>query len=88
MEASSARWLRTTWPAGRRTMVQEWRAALRRWLHDDARGRAPRARPCAAAIFRGGGRRRRPPLRRRSGDVVTAGLITSRVWFGPVPGSP
>ncbi|KZV23033.1 Zinc finger, RING/FYVE/PHD-type domain containing protein [Dorcoceras hygrometricum] len=33
-------------------------------------------------------RRRRPPLRRVSGDVVTAGLISSRVWFGPVPGSP
>ncbi|KZV06973.1 topoisomerase II [Dorcoceras hygrometricum] len=25
---------------------------------------------------------------RRSGEVVTAGLISSRVWFGPVPGSP
>ncbi|KZT76291.1 F-box/LRR-repeat protein 3 [Dorcoceras hygrometricum] len=33
-------------------------------------------------------RRRRPPLRRVSGDVVTAGLISSRVWFGPIPGSP
>ncbi|KZT76928.1 hypothetical protein F511_46046 [Dorcoceras hygrometricum] len=30
----------------------------------------------------------RPPLRRCSADVVTAGLISSRVWFGPVPGSP
>ncbi|KZT75245.1 hypothetical protein F511_47730 [Dorcoceras hygrometricum] len=30
----------------------------------------------------------RPPLRRVSDDVVTAGLISSRVWFGPVPGSP
>ncbi|KZT75475.1 hypothetical protein F511_47499 [Dorcoceras hygrometricum] len=29
-----------------------------------------------------------PPAGRRSGDVVTAGLILSRVWFGPVPGSP
>ncbi|KZV06876.1 DNA-directed RNA polymerase 2, chloroplastic/mitochondrial [Dorcoceras hygrometricum] len=29
-----------------------------------------------------------PPLRRVSGDVVTAGLNSSRVWFGPVPGSP
>ncbi|KZV06829.1 PAC motif-containing family protein [Dorcoceras hygrometricum] len=28
-----------------------------------------------------------PPLWRVSGDVVTAGLISSRVWFGPVPGS-
>ncbi|KZT76810.1 hypothetical protein F511_46166 [Dorcoceras hygrometricum] len=33
-------------------------------------------------------RRRRPPLRRVSGDVVTAGLISSRFWFGPVPGIP
>ncbi|KZT76146.1 hypothetical protein F511_46829 [Dorcoceras hygrometricum] len=30
----------------------------------------------------------RPPLRRGSGDIVTAGLNSSRVWFGPVPGSP
>ncbi|KZV40594.1 hypothetical protein F511_09351 [Dorcoceras hygrometricum] len=30
----------------------------------------------------------RPPLRRVSGDIVTVGLISSRVWFGPVPGSP
>ncbi|KZT75956.1 hypothetical protein F511_47019 [Dorcoceras hygrometricum] len=30
----------------------------------------------------------RSPLRRVSGDVVTAGLNSSRVWFGPVPGSP
>ncbi|KZV07076.1 hypothetical protein F511_45441 [Dorcoceras hygrometricum] len=29
-----------------------------------------------------------PPAGRRSGDVATAGLISSRVWFGPVPGSP
>ncbi|KZT76155.1 hypothetical protein F511_46820 [Dorcoceras hygrometricum] len=33
-------------------------------------------------------RRRRPPLRRVSGDVVTAGLISSRFWFGLVSGSP
>ncbi|KZT75982.1 valyl-tRNA synthetase [Dorcoceras hygrometricum] len=34
-------------------------------------------------------RHHRPaPLRRVSDDVVTAGLISSRVWFGPVPGSP
>ncbi|KZV28985.1 hypothetical protein F511_44194 [Dorcoceras hygrometricum] len=30
----------------------------------------------------------RSPAGRRSGDVVTAGLNSSRVWFGPVPGSP
>ncbi|KZT75510.1 hypothetical protein F511_47465 [Dorcoceras hygrometricum] len=29
-----------------------------------------------------------PPAGRRSRDVVTAGLISSRFWFGPVPGSP
>ncbi|KZT75323.1 hypothetical protein F511_47653 [Dorcoceras hygrometricum] len=29
-----------------------------------------------------------PPAGCRSGDVVTAGLNSSRVWFGPVPGSP
>ncbi|KZT76923.1 hypothetical protein F511_46053 [Dorcoceras hygrometricum] len=38
--------------------------------------------------FRGGGAADRPPLRRVSGNVVTAGLNSSRVWFGPVPGSP
>ncbi|KZV42577.1 hypothetical protein F511_35704 [Dorcoceras hygrometricum] len=30
----------------------------------------------------------RPPAGCRSGDVVTAGMISSRVWIGPVPGSP
>ncbi|KZV36823.1 hypothetical protein F511_03547 [Dorcoceras hygrometricum] len=47
-----------------------------------------RVRPCGARDFVGGGAAGRPPLRRVSGDVVTAGLISSRVWFGPVPGSP
>ncbi|KZT75839.1 hypothetical protein F511_47136 [Dorcoceras hygrometricum] len=28
------------------------------------------------------------PLRRISGNVVTAGLNSFRVYFGPVPGSP
>ncbi|KZV13752.1 hypothetical protein F511_45082 [Dorcoceras hygrometricum] len=55
------------------------------------------ARPCvalgatsrgAAVQFSCGAAAGRPPLRRVSGDVVTAGLIYSRVWFGPVPGSP
>ncbi|KZV06816.1 hypothetical protein F511_45702 [Dorcoceras hygrometricum] len=49
------------------------------------------ARPCARMRARdfvvGGAAASRPPLRRRSGDVVTAGLNSSRVWFGPVPGS-
>ncbi|KZT76175.1 phosphatidylinositol 4-phosphate 5-kinase 6-like [Dorcoceras hygrometricum] len=48
-----------------------------------ARPRA-RVRSCGALDFSW----RRPPLRRRSGDVVTAGLNSSRVLFGPVPGSP
>ncbi|KZV15580.1 hypothetical protein F511_39657 [Dorcoceras hygrometricum] len=30
----------------------------------------------------------RSPLRRVSGDIVTAGPNSFRVWFGPVPGSP
>ncbi|KZT75525.1 hypothetical protein F511_47450 [Dorcoceras hygrometricum] len=41
--------------------------------------------------FLGGGRRPAVApamLRRVSGDVVTAGLNSFRVWFGPVPGSP
>ncbi|KZT75320.1 hypothetical protein F511_47656 [Dorcoceras hygrometricum] len=56
-------------------------------VRDDARNRAP---PLRRARFCSG---RRPaaapaPLRRVSDDVVTAGPILSRVWFGPVPGSP
>ncbi|KZT75736.1 hypothetical protein F511_47238 [Dorcoceras hygrometricum] len=42
----------------------------------------------ACSFLRGGAAAGRPPLRRVSGDVVTAGLNSSRVWFGPVPGSP
>ncbi|KZV54287.1 hypothetical protein F511_22839 [Dorcoceras hygrometricum] len=45
-----------------------------------------RVRPCGACDFVAAAGR--PPLRRVSGDVVTAGLVSSRVWFGPVPGSP
>ncbi|KZV13517.1 hypothetical protein F511_45320 [Dorcoceras hygrometricum] len=43
---------------------------------------------CAALNFVAVAAAGRPPLRRISGDVVTAGLSSSRVWFGPVPGSP
>ncbi|KZV13693.1 hypothetical protein F511_45143 [Dorcoceras hygrometricum] len=43
---------------------------------------------CRAMFLHGGGAAGRPPLRRCSDDVVTAGLISSRVWFGPVPGNP
>ncbi|KZV13566.1 hypothetical protein F511_45271 [Dorcoceras hygrometricum] len=50
---------------------------------------AARCARCAPPRFRGGGAAAgRPPLRRDSGDVVTAGLNSSRFWFGPVPGSP
>ncbi|KZV53718.1 hypothetical protein F511_26014 [Dorcoceras hygrometricum] len=45
-------------------------------------------RDCAALVARENFGWWRPPLRRVSGDVVTAGLISSRVWFGPVPDSP
>ncbi|KZT76586.1 hypothetical protein F511_46388 [Dorcoceras hygrometricum] len=69
-----------------------WRELLR---HDRRTLRAGRAtlraavRGVLARDFVGGGAAvGRPPLRRISGDVVTAGLISSRVWFGPVPGSP
>ncbi|KZV06634.1 MATE efflux family protein isoform 1 [Dorcoceras hygrometricum] len=54
-------------------------AAVRRSMAHDARD-------CAAIVALNS--RWRPPAGRRSGDVVTAGLISSRVWFGPVPGSP
>ncbi|KZT76344.1 hypothetical protein F511_46629 [Dorcoceras hygrometricum] len=48
-------------------------------------GRATlRAASCAAVRFFVW----RPPAGRRSGDVVTAGLNSFRVWFGPVLGSP
>ncbi|KZV06899.1 hypothetical protein F511_45618 [Dorcoceras hygrometricum] len=49
------------------------------------------ARPralCAAHKFSLVAAAGRPPLRRVSGDVVATGLISSRVWFGPVPSSP
>ncbi|KZV24196.1 hypothetical protein F511_09140 [Dorcoceras hygrometricum] len=56
--------------------------------HDGARWpRDARLRRACRAQNRGGGAGR-PPLRRVSGDIVTACLISSRVWFGPVPGSP
>ncbi|KZT76285.1 Cyclin-like F-box domain containing protein [Dorcoceras hygrometricum] len=61
-----------------------------RWSRRCA-AQCPAMRDCAALVARknrGGCAAGRPPLRRCSGDVVTAGLISSRVWFGPVPGSP
>ncbi|KZV07168.1 hypothetical protein F511_45350 [Dorcoceras hygrometricum] len=52
---------------------------------DDARGLAHLLRRVKFFVAAAAGR---PPLRRCSYDLVTAGLILSRVWFGPVPGSP
>ncbi|KZT75558.1 hypothetical protein F511_47417 [Dorcoceras hygrometricum] len=63
-----------------------------RLLRDDVRlaTRLPRWRAPLRRAQNSSWRRRRlrPPLRRVSGDVVTAGLNSSRVWFGPVPASP
>ncbi|KZT76653.1 hypothetical protein F511_46324 [Dorcoceras hygrometricum] len=56
--------------------------------HDNAGRATLRATSCAAVRFFRVAAAGRPPLRRCSGDVVTAGLILSRVLFGPVPGSP
>ncbi|KZT76608.1 hypothetical protein F511_46365 [Dorcoceras hygrometricum] len=53
---------------------REPRAALRRTIFLGGGGRRPASAPAM--------------LLRISGDVVTAGLISFRVWFGPVPGSP
>ncbi|KZV43245.1 hypothetical protein F511_09831 [Dorcoceras hygrometricum] len=57
--------------------------------HDGTRWpRDARLRRACRAQNHGGAVAGPPPLRRVSGDVVTAGLFSSRVWFGPVPGSP
>ncbi|KZT75832.1 hypothetical protein F511_47145 [Dorcoceras hygrometricum] len=70
------------------SIVRRWPRMARdvgsRW----ARGRDVMLGGCRREFFLWWRRRRRPPLRRVSGDVVTAGPISSRVWFGPVPGSP
>ncbi|KZT76176.1 metal tolerance protein 2 [Dorcoceras hygrometricum] len=58
-------------------VVRRWRAIV-----------AGRARRCAARFFLMAAAAGRSPLRRCSDDIVTAGVISSRVWFGPVPGSP
>ncbi|KZV06803.1 hypothetical protein F511_45714 [Dorcoceras hygrometricum] len=69
------------WPAGRGANRC---AMIDARTHDVAAERALRR----TRIFRW----RRPPAGRRSGefsgDVVTVGLNSFRVWFGPVPGSP
>ncbi|KZT76496.1 hypothetical protein F511_46479 [Dorcoceras hygrometricum] len=77
----SCYWLRKMLHHGRE--VAGLNGARCRWSAAFCHGRK---RPCGAREFRvavAG----RPPHRRCSGDVVTAGLISSRVWFGPVPDS-
>ncbi|KZV13646.1 hypothetical protein F511_45190 [Dorcoceras hygrometricum] len=66
-------------------LIARWHDWTRDWPRDDARGRAWLLHRHAFFVVAAADR---PPLRRVSGDVVTAGLISSRVWFGPVPGSP
>ncbi|KZV44855.1 hypothetical protein F511_17032 [Dorcoceras hygrometricum] len=78
IHAASCAWLLH---AGRQTS-----SGVAPLLRDDAHGRARHL--CRARFFVGGAAVGRPPLRRSSGDIVTAGLNSSRVWFGPVPGSP
>ncbi|KZT76791.1 hypothetical protein F511_46184 [Dorcoceras hygrometricum] len=56
-----------------------WSTIDARWTRDAVRCRAKKFEVAAVG---------RPPLRRVSDDVLTAGLISSRVWFGLVPGSP
>ncbi|KZT76107.1 hypothetical protein F511_46868 [Dorcoceras hygrometricum] len=63
--------------------------AWRRFGRHPLRARRATSRALPPRVLCGGGAAAgRPPLRRCSGDVVTAGLISFRVWFGPVPGSP
>ncbi|KZV44567.1 hypothetical protein F511_44054 [Dorcoceras hygrometricum] len=82
--ATMAGWRGATgrrWKLAVRTMAaRDLRTTLRR-LGAASRTLSPLVSLMAAAAGRS-------PLRRVSGDVVTAGLISSRVWFGPVPGSP
>ncbi|KZT76059.1 polycomb enhancer protein [Dorcoceras hygrometricum] len=77
-----------------RTIVALWRdesgagrGIVRRCMRVGAHGRAPTCALAARANFVAAAAGRLP-LRRVSDDVATAGLISSRVWFGPVPGSP
>ncbi|KZV13753.1 U-box domain-containing protein 42 [Dorcoceras hygrometricum] len=90
------------WAVGRRSARRgrTLRAAGRPWGVDCATVGGRSARLCCDVargvvhvpprfcLLRGGAvAAGRPLLRRRSSDVMTAGLISSRVWFGPVPGS-
>ncbi|KZV51020.1 hypothetical protein F511_31996 [Dorcoceras hygrometricum] len=82
--------------AGRSTLLDcvqnvargsRWCADQRRTIGRDCAALVAAARPYFVRKFEVAAAGR-PPLLRVSGDVVTAGLISSRVWFGPVPGSP
>ncbi|KZT76969.1 hypothetical protein F511_46005 [Dorcoceras hygrometricum] len=100
--AAMAETLRDGWPIVVRYVAHgcatgwrnHWSDVDARWSRDGravARGRASRLAwvvHAAAANFVVAAAACRSPLRRVSGDIVTAGLISSRVWFGPVPGSP
>ncbi|KZT76415.1 hypothetical protein F511_46560 [Dorcoceras hygrometricum] len=75
------------WPMLRRPAVRTI-GARRRWSAELV---AAACAPCGACDFVDGGRRPAAApamLRRVCCDVVTVGLISSRVWFGPVPGCP
>ncbi|KZV46012.1 ATPase subunit 1 [Dorcoceras hygrometricum] len=71
--------------AGRRCLEAPLGRAL---LVENARRSRDVVRVSPRIFFRASPAAAPPPLRRCSGDLVTASLILSRVWFGPVPGSP
>ncbi|KZV06884.1 hypothetical protein F511_45636 [Dorcoceras hygrometricum] len=84
--------------AGRTLAVRRADEARNRWPDDDAWRRRlvercwSRTRDVVRVpprfFFRGGAAAGRPPLRRRSGDVMTAGLNSSRVLVRACPGQP
>ncbi|KZV47782.1 hypothetical protein F511_34443 [Dorcoceras hygrometricum] len=77
------RLLNARWPCDRRVLVGRCRATLAVEARCYARRRALPSRILVVVA---------PPAGRRSGEspaiFVTAGMNSSRVWFGPVPGSP
>ncbi|KZT75478.1 hypothetical protein F511_47497 [Dorcoceras hygrometricum] len=82
------------WPRRRCALDDVWSADERRRWSSDVRWLREIVHDVASRLARRCARCRRvfvvapPPLRRVSGDVVTVGLNSSRVWFNPVPGSP
>ncbi|KZV07069.1 hypothetical protein F511_45448 [Dorcoceras hygrometricum] len=84
---------RGTLRCGRELVARGGRTSLLEWATLGAAWSTPVVRSlrnvaCAAAAFLLVAAAGRPALWRVSGDVVTAGLNSSRFWFGPVPGSP